>query len=236
MTEETRTGFDAVADGPKPSDAATGTEVATTTQEPSSHPSIVALKETFGDAILRWELVSGDQHVVYIDRDRTLEILTWLQQDDGQHYEFLSDVTGVDFGGGRPLQVVYQLFSLAHHRTLRVKAEVPLHDPRIESLCSLWKTANWLEREVYDLFGITFENHPDHRRILMPDDYAEGYPLRKDFPLRGRFSRAEQTRRALKQDLDHDYTPFELDVGREPQTLPGQLGDGGDDAPAPAES
>ena len=61
----------------------------------------------------------------------------------------------------------------------------------------LWQTANWLEREVYDLFGITFRGHPDLRRIIMPMDYAEGHPLRKDFPLRGRFTRPEQTRRAL---------------------------------------
>lgn len=236
MTEDTRSVFDAVADGPAPSDAPVGTDVVSTAQEPSDHPSIVALKENFGDAILRWECVSGDQHVVYVDPAKNLEILAWLKQDDAQHYEFLSDVTAVDFGGGRPLQVVYQLFSLAHHRTLRVKAELPLNDLRITSLCSLWKTANWLEREVWDLFGIEFIDHPDHRRILMPDDYAEGHPLRKDFPLRGRFSRAEQTRRALTQDLDHDYTDFELEGGRTPQTLPGQLEEQGEVAPPPTES
>ena len=101
-----------------------------------------------------------------------------------------------------------------------MKCELPLDALEIESVCSLWKAANWLEREVYDLFGITFTNHPDLRRILMPPDYAEGHPLRKDFPLRGRFSRAEQTRRALSQDLEHYYFDPELERGGEPQALP----------------
>jgi NADH-quinone oxidoreductase subunit C len=194
----------------------------TTAGEALLHPALAALEARFGAAILRSEVVSGNQQVVFIDPDRNREILSWLKDDPDHYYDLLADVTAVDFGGGRPLQVVYQLWSILHRRALRVKAELPLTRLEIDSVEPLWKTANWLEREVYDLFGIEFRGHPDLRRILMPENYAEGHPLRKDFPLRGRFSRAEQTRRALSQDPDDQYIPLELELGGEPQ-LPESL-------------
>ncbi len=174
------------------------------------HPSVAALLERFGEAIVHWEIVGGDEHVVFIRPERSQEILRWLKDDPSQRYLFLSDVTAVDYGGGRPLQVVYQLWSLEHRRQLRVKAELPLAALEIDSAVPVWNTANWLEREVYDLFGIRFRGHPDLRRIMMPENYAEGHPLRKDFPLRGRFSRAEQTRRALTMETEDFYSPQEL--------------------------
>jgi len=183
----------------------------------SGHPSVPALDHRFGAAILRHEVMSGDQHVVFVQPDRNFEVLAWLRDDPSQHYDLLADVTAVDYGGGRPLQVVYQLWSLPHRRALRMKCELTLDALTIDSVVALWETANWLEREVYDLFGITFRGHPDLRRILMPQNYAEGHPLRKDFPLRGRFSRAEQTRRALSDDPEDHYNPFELSLGGVPQ-------------------
>ncbi|MSR36614.1 MAG: NADH-quinone oxidoreductase subunit C [Gemmatimonadetes bacterium] len=186
------------------------------------HPSVDALRARFGAAVVHHEVSAGDQHVVYLEPARNREILAWLKDDQAQHYDLLADVTAVDFGGGRPLQVVYQLWSIPHRRGLRVKCELPLTALSIDSVEPLWKTANWLEREVYDLFGIEFQGHPDLRRILMPENYAEGHPLRKDFPLRGRFSRAEQTRRALSQDPLDQYIPAELEIGREPQ-MPGGI-------------
>jgi NADH-quinone oxidoreductase subunit C len=149
-------------------------------------------------------------------------MLQWLKETPEQAYNYLSDVTAVDYGGGRPLQVVYQLFSIPHRQHLRVKAELPLDALVIDSVVPLWQAANWLEREVWDLFGIRFQGHPDLRRILMPENYAEGHPLRKDFPLRGRFSRAEQTRRALAQAPEDQYVPGEVRPGREPQVVPWQ--------------
>jgi NADH-quinone oxidoreductase subunit C len=107
---------------------------------------------------------------------------------------------------------VYQLWSIAHKRALRVKATLPLDALAIDSVTPIWQTADWLEREVFDLFGIHFRGHPDLRRILMPEKYAEGHPLRKDFPLRGRFSRAEQTRRSLDMSVEEYYTPEELRI------------------------
>ena len=218
MSDEPRSGLDAVEAGPADSDAAP--EAETSGVPVPEHPSVVALRGRFGDAVLRQELVARNQVVVFVDPRRVREILGWLKEDEDQAYAFLSDVTAVDYGGGRPLQVVYQLWSQVHRRNLRVKAELPLDDLRIDSVAPLWKTADWLEREVYDLFGITFEGHPDLRRILMPENYAEGYPLRKDFPLRGRFSRAEQTRRALSQEVADSYIPEEMEIGRDPQLVP----------------
>jgi NADH-quinone oxidoreductase subunit C len=184
------------------------------------HPSVTALTERFGDAILRHEVVAGDEHVVFLEAGRSHEILGWLKGDPGHLYNYLSDITAVDYGGGRPLQVVYQLYSIPHRRALRLKVELPLDGLEIDSAVPLWNAANWLEREVFDMFGVTFRGHPDLRRILMPANYAEGHPLRKDFPLRGRFSRAEQTRRALGQEVEDHYVPSELESGRVPQVVP----------------
>ena len=211
--------FDAVAMGPQ-----AAVDIAEIPEPPPvtapEHPSVTALQGKFGDAILRHDIVAGNQHIVFVPGDRNVEILRWLRDDPDQAYDLLRDVTAVDYGAGTPLQLVYQLFSLGHKRALSVKCELPLDNLQITSVFSLWKAANWLEREVYDLFGITFLDHPDLRRILMPADYEEGHPLRKDFPLRGRFSRAEQTRRALNQDLEHYYISQELAMGGESQALP----------------
>lgn len=226
MTDETKSGLDAVSEGPVASDAV-DTPVSGVVADAGSHATVAAMREKFGEAVLRHEIQAGDEHVVFLDPALGHEILGWMKEDPGQDYVFLTDVTAVDFGGGAPLQVVYQLFSLTHHLTLRVKCELPLDALEIASVYDLWKAADWLEREVYDLFGITFTGHPDLRRILMPHDYAEGHPLRKDFPLRGRFTRAEQTIRALNQDPEHFYIPSEMAAGGEPQHLEAA-------APAPA--
>ena len=227
MADDTKSALDAVDEGPVASDEAAASAIAST-GDPTDHPSVAALIAEFGDAVRRHRVNAGDQWVVWIDPARSLEILTWLKDDPGQAFDMMSDVTAVDYGGGRPVEVVYQMFSTAHKRELRIRCELPLDALEIDSVYPLWKAANWLEREVFDLFGVTFRGHPDLRRILMPDDYAEGHPLRKDFPLRGRFSRAEQTRRALAQDVERYYLAEDLE-GYIPQeveavevgTLPG---------------
>ena len=178
--------------------------------DPALHPSVAALRARFGAAILHNTVVAQDEHVVYVAVERSREVLGWLKSDPEQAYLFLTDVTAIDYGGGRPLEVVYQLWSLVTKRQLRIKVTLPLDSLEIDSVEPIWKTANWLEREAFDLFGIHFNGHPDLRRILMPENYAEGHPLRKDFPLRGRFSRAEQTRRALSMTTEDFYIPSEL--------------------------
>ncbi len=194
--------------------------------DPAAHPSVVALRAKFGDLVGHHTVVAGDEHVVYVTAGRIAEILAWLRDDAGQRYDYLKDLTAVDYGGGRPLEVVYELWSIPHRRGLRIKALLPLSDLAIDSVVPLWATADWLEREVFDLFGIRFRGHPDLRHILMPENYAEGHPLRKDFPLRGRFSRAEQTRRALSMAVEDFYTADELAVVEEPKPATAETGGG----------
>ncbi|HEX6434464.1 MAG TPA: NADH-quinone oxidoreductase subunit C [Gemmatimonadales bacterium] len=176
-------------------------------------PSVAALRSEFGRAIER-HFVSSGQTVVFVARDRAHDILAWLKDAPGQEFDYLTDVTAVDYRDlERPLEVVYQLRSLARKADLRVKVgldkKLPLEVP---SVYDLWRGADWLEREVYDMFGVTFVGHPDLRRILMWETYAEGYPLRKDFPLRGHFSRAEQTRQALAANPEAHYSLEELSI------------------------
>jgi len=219
VADETGSAFDAVEQGPQASEGDTSTPRGGD-GDASIHPSVTALQGRFGATVLHHEVQAGDQHVVFVDAVRNREVLEWLRDDAEQRYDLLADVTAVDYGGGKPIQIVYQLWSVGHKRALRVKCELPLDGLTIKSVVELWATANWLEREVYDLFGVEFKDHPDLRRILMPQNYAEGHPLRKDFPLRGRFSRAEQTRRALSQDYHDDYTAESLEVGGAPALEP----------------
>jgi NADH-quinone oxidoreductase subunit C len=227
MAEKGGSAFNSVEQGPEASDGRTDTPDHGD-GGPAEHPSVTALRAQFGADVLRHEVQAGDQHVVFVAAPRNRAALQWLKDEQG--YDLLVDVTAVDYGGGRPLQVVYQLWSIAHRRALRVKCELPLDGLSIDSVTPLWNAANWLEREVYDLFGVEFRDHPDLRRILMPQDYAEGHPLRKDFPLRGRFSRAEQTRRALSQDYHHYYTPEEIELGGTPGLVLPESDDSADQA------
>ena len=175
--------------------------------------SVTALQDRFGAAVLRSEVSCGDT-IVYVDPARVHDVLAFLKDDPAQRYDYLADVTAVEYRDReRPLEVVYQLWSLARKVPLRVKAELPKDQPlEVATATDLWQGANWLEREVWDMFGIRFTGHPDLRRILMWETYSEGHPLRKDFPLRGRFSRSEQVRQALTDDLEAHYSMEELSL------------------------
>ena len=188
------------------------------------NPSVDALRATFGTAIGRAQEVRGDT-IVTVESSRLLEVMRWLRDTLGQRHEYLVDVTAVEYRDHeRPLEVVYFLRSLERRTDLRVKVEL---DPRgeltVDSVTPLWAGANWLEREVYDMFGIVFAGHPDLRRILMWETYAEGYPLRKDFPLRGRFSRAEQVRQALNANPEAHYSIEELSIAEAYDELPAEM-------------
>ena len=194
-------------------------------------PAVAALRSEFGSAIGR-HFVSSEQSVVFVDRDRSHDALAWLKDAPGQEFNYLTDVTAVDYRDPeRPLEVVYQLRSLHRKADLRVKIGLDKREPlEVRSVVDLWRGADWLEREVYDMFGVTFVGHPDLRRILMWETYAEGYPLRKDFPLRGHFSRAEQTRQALAANPEAHYSLEELSIadayGELPQDMQERLARG----------
>jgi NADH-quinone oxidoreductase subunit C len=185
------------------------------------NPSVAALRATFGSAIGRAAEVCGDT-IVYVDAARLVDVLRWLRDTPGESYDYLVDITAVEYRDReRPLEVVYFLRSLARPSDLRVKVELdPAEELAVDSAVPLWAGADWLEREVYDMFGVTFRGHPDLRRILMWETYAEGFPLRKDFPLRGRFSRAEQVHQALNANPEAHYSLEELSLAEAQQDLP----------------
>ena len=175
--------------------------------------SVDALRGAFGPAIRRAWVSCGDT-IVSVEPARAHEILAWLKTTPGQGFDYLTDITAVDYRDPEhPIEVVYQLRSLARKADLRLKIELDRTEPlAVDSVFDLWKGADWLEREVFDMFGVTFRGHPDLRRILMWDTYAEGFPLRKDFPLRGNFSRAEQTRQVLAANPEANYSLEELSI------------------------
>jgi len=176
---------------------------------------------------LRTEVARDGETIVFVAQRRLLDAMRWLKDTPGQDFDYLVDVTAVEFRDReRALQVVYFVRSLQRKVDLRVKVELPASDElAVDSVWSLWRGADWLEREVFDMFGVTFHGHPDLRRILMWETYAEGYPLRKSFPLRGRFSRAEQVRQALNINPEANYSLEELSIAEAAGDLPEEMRD-----------
>src|SRR5690606_36226454 len=146
----------------------------------------------------RAEVIWGDT-VVYVQPAAVLDVVRYLHDDEAEQYDYLVDVTAVEYRDAeRPLEVVWHLRSLPYRRFLRLKAELPSGAPlQVPSVWPVCWGADWLERECSDMLGGVFEGHPDLRRVLMWEQYREGHPLRNDFSLRARFSRAEQLRQAL---------------------------------------
>ena len=234
--DEFRKGLDALDTGPAetPGDAP---GMPPPSGDLPPHPTVDALRARFAEAVGRHEVAAGDEHIVYVDGAHIEGILRWLRDDPEQRYDLLQDITAIDYGNGVSLQVVYQLWSIPLKHNIRLKVELPLQGLELASAYYIWRAADWLEREVYDMFGVVFHGHPDLRRILMPYNYAEGHPLRKDFPLRGRFTRAEQTRRALSMKVEDHYSPYELEFARRiGQALPEVTVDAGPTIPPEARS
>ena len=150
------------------------------------HPVVRALRERYPDAVL--DVVRfRDETTVHVRPELLREICVFLRDHQRIALDFLTDVTAVDMLRLREaprFDVVVLLYSLRNRHRIRLKAGID-DGQSVPSLVPVWNGANWLEREAYDMFGIIFEGHPDLRRMLLPDEWEEGHPLRKDYPLRG---------------------------------------------------
>ena len=156
-------------EGPKPVDA-------------SENKLVKKLTARFAGALSE-PLEFLGQLAVRIEAKSIVEVCTFLRDDQDARFNYLSDLTCVHYPmrAEAPLEVVYNLFSISRNERVRLKVSIA-EDASVESVTGVWPAANWMEREVYDLFGVSFNNHPDLRRILLPADW-EGHPLRKDYPL-----------------------------------------------------
>lgn len=143
------------------------------------------IKSRFADAVTEVAESRGEITVTLTEAG-LLPVLRFLRDEPQFAFDFLSDLSGADLGEfAEPRFIVaYHLFSTRHNHRLRVKLLLNEDNARVPSVSGIWKSANWMEREVFDMYGIDFAGHPDLRRILMPADY-EGFPLRKDFPTKG---------------------------------------------------
>lgn len=155
-----------------------------------NNPTLDAVKSKFGESLLKSE-VFRNELTLYIKRESIAEIMAFLKNDSDLAYDMLNDVTVVDgliMEKNPRFQVVYHLRSTKYNRRLRIKAPVPENDCKIATVSHLWKLADWAEREAYEMYGVTFEGHPDLRRLLTPASFTN-FPLRKDYPLRGKGER-----------------------------------------------
>jgi NADH-quinone oxidoreductase subunit C len=155
--------------------------------EPSASAAEVLqlIKQSFPDDVVEVSLPQGDATATILPR-ASRKILEFLRDDPRLRFDLLADLTAVDYVGRKPrFEVVYHLASLPFKRRLRIKIRVEESAPEVDSVTSLWGCANWLEREVWDMFGITFAGHPGLKRILLYEEF-KGHPLRKDYPIQKR--------------------------------------------------
>ena len=150
------------------------------------HPVAESLRRKFPEVVTGSREALGDL-TVYLRELGALDVFRALHDEEEYRYDFIADITSVDYPMDPDrFEVVYILYSIPRRHRIIVKIRVPESQAVVDSVVSIWRGAEFMEREVYDMMGIQFRGHPDLRRILMPDDYDEGYPLRKDFPMGGK--------------------------------------------------
>lgn len=152
---------------------------------PLTADDLHALSERFPEAILE-TIDRLSETTLYVDPHHIIDVCRFLKEDPRFDFKMLTDLCGVDLGIDMEprFEVVYLLTSLSRRCRVRLKVRLPGDDPSIQTATTVWKTADWHERETFDMFGIDFAGHPDLRRILMPEEF-QWHPLRKDFPVRG---------------------------------------------------
>jgi NADH-quinone oxidoreductase subunit C len=151
----------------------------------TTHEIHERLQARFGDDVGALSEAKVDAFAV-VKRERIVEIARFLKTEPGLEMDFLEDLTAIDWPKRNVVEVVYHLLSYRHRHSIVLKVEADRAAPSVPTVECVWKTANWFEREVYDLFGVDFPGHPDLRRIMLPDDWV-GHPLRKDYQEAGGF-------------------------------------------------
>jgi len=167
-----------------PAEGAEASEAEEVAAPPEPHPLVTAIEGQFPSGVEVEGEDSAGNPIVRVGADNLIEVLTWLRDSEATRFDFLSNQTVTDWTERTPrFDVVYNLYSIPNNHWLTVK--VGCEDGEgVPSVCDLWGTANWHEREAYDLYGVEFLGHPELERIFLPEDW-EGFPLRKDYPLEG---------------------------------------------------
>lgn len=155
---------------------------------PAALDPVAAIQQQFGGALLETKVFANETTLI-VRADALVAIARYLRDTSGLVYNYLSDISAVDYhpetrgpGGDGRFAISYHLYSMLYNRRLRLKVYVLEDEPTVPTLTVIWQAANWLEREIFDMMGITFEGHPDMRRLLMPTDW-DGHPHRRDYPL-----------------------------------------------------
>jgi NADH-quinone oxidoreductase subunit C len=174
--------------------------------EITSEPLVKSLQEKFGTAILEANEINS-QKVLTVEKNKLYEILSYLRNEANPNFNMLTDLTAVHWPErtDKPFEIVYQIYALNEKYRLRIKVNLA-EEETVKTVTGLWGAANWLEREVYDLFGVRFDEHPDLRRILLPNGWS-GHPLRKEYPLVYKDNEwVEQNLQIRQLPLDGDFT------------------------------
>jgi NADH-quinone oxidoreductase subunit C len=155
------------------------------------------------------------QTTLYASREHVPALARALRDQPALAFDFLSELTAVDYWPKEPrFEVVYVLVSIANRLRLRMKVRLPADDPHVATVSDVWPAANWLEREVWDLYGIAFDGHPDPRRLLMPEDW-HGFPLRKDYPVQIRMTpNASEALQVTEEEFRSNLMKDRLTRGR----------------------